>query len=300
MFGLRGQPPVGWPLRYDSSTLGDDLLLEPLAQRGQPLAPPPPSPRGRSRPPCRSPTISGTGSVPERMPRSCPPPSIMRLQPHPRVLAPHVERARCPSARKSCGRCRTAGRCPSPRRRPGPCPTAWTASVWKRTPFSLQSLPIALIGWRVPISLLAAMIETRIVLSVIASRTCLGVDLAVLSHRQVGDLEALPLEPLAGVEDWPCARSPGDDVVALLPVHLGHALDREVVGLGAAGGEDDLLGIAGADELGDLLAGLLDGRLGLPAERVVAAGGVAELLGEVRQHRLDDPRVAPAWSSCCP
>ena len=38
---------------------------------------------------------------------------------------------------------------------------------------------------------------------------------------------------------------------------------------------------------------LLDGLLGLPAEGVVAAGGVAELLGEVRQHRLDHARVAP-------
>ena len=55
--------------------------------------------------------------------------------------------------------------------------------------------------------------------------------------------------------------------------------------LGGAGGEDDLLG-GGADELGDLLAGLLDGLLGLPAEGVVAAGGVAELGAEVGHHRL--------------
>jgi hypothetical protein len=46
----------------------------------------------------------------------------------------------------------------------------------------------------------------------------------------------------------------GDDVVAALAVHLGDALDGEVVGFGGAGGEDDLLGGA-ADELGDLLAG---------------------------------------------
>ena len=40
-----------------------------------------------------------------------------------------------------------------------------------------------------------------------------------------------------------------------------------------------------------LLAGLVDGLLGLPAEGVVAAGGVAEVLGEVRQHRFQHPRV---------
>ena len=60
--------------------------------------------------------------------------------------------------------------------------------------------------------------------------------------------------------------------------------------LGGAGGEDDLLG-GGADELGDLLAGLLDGLLGLPAEGVVAAGGVAELGAEVGHHGFEDARV---------
>ena len=78
----------------------------------------------------------------------------------------------------------------------------------------------------------------------------------------------------------------GDDVVALLLVELGHALDREVVRLGRAGGEDDLLVVA-ADQRRDLLARVLDRGLGLPAERVVAARRVAEVLGEVRQHRLD-------------
>jgi hypothetical protein len=44
---------------------------------------------------------------------------------------------------------------------------------------------------------------------------------------------------------------------------------------------------------GDLVPGFLDGGLGLPPERVAAAGRVPELLGEVRQHRLDHPRVGP-------
>ena len=94
------------------------------------------------------------------------------------------------------------------------------------------------------------------------------------------------LQLLAGIEDGLVLGDLGDDVVAALAVHLGDALDGEVVALGGAGGEDDLLG-GGADELGDLLAGDLDGLLRLPAELVVAAGGVAELAGEVGHHGLE-------------
>src|SRR6266446_1340481 len=51
-------------------------------------------------------------------------------------------------------------------------PTACVASVWKRTPLALQSLPIAAMSWIVPISLLANITETRTVLSVIALTIC--------------------------------------------------------------------------------------------------------------------------------
>ena len=51
----------------------------------------------------------------------------------------------------------------------GTLPTICTASVWKRIPFSFAIAPISAIGWITPISLLAAMIVTRIVLSVIAA-----------------------------------------------------------------------------------------------------------------------------------
>ena len=46
-----------------------------------------------------------------------------------------------------------------------------------------------------------------------------------------------------------------------------------------------------ADELGDLAAGVLDGLLGFPAELVVAAGGVAELAGEVGHHGFEHAGV---------
>ena len=82
----------------------------------------------------------------------------------------------------------------------------------------------------------------------------------------------------------------GDDVVAALAIHLGNALEREVVRLGGTGGEDDLLG-GGPDQLGDLSACGLNGGLSLPAKLMIAAGGIAELAGEVGQHGFEDPRV---------
>ena len=82
----------------------------------------------------------------------------------------------------------------------------------------------------------------------------------------------------------------GDDVVALVLVELDHAPDRQVVRLGGAAGEDDVLRL-GADQPGHLLAAGVDGLLGLPAEAVGAAGGVAEDVGEVRQHRLQHARI---------
>ena len=50
----------------------------------------------------------------------------------------------------------------------------WTASVWNSTPFSRVILPISASGCTVPTSLLANMTDTRMVLSVMAARTCSG------------------------------------------------------------------------------------------------------------------------------
>ena len=57
----------------------------------------------------------------------------------------------------------------------------------------------------------------------------------------------------------------------------------------APAGEDDLARL-GAEERGDPAARLLQ-RLRRDVADAVQGGGVAELLREVRQHRLDDPRV---------
>ena len=92
------------------------------------------------------------------------------------------------------------------------------------------------------------------------------VDQAVCLHRQIGDAIAVLLQPLAGIEHRFVLGHLGDDVVAALAVHLGDALDGEVVALGRAGGKDDLLG-GRADQLGHLLAGRLDRPARLPIRR---------------------------------
>ena len=74
---------------------------------------------------------------------------------------------------------------------------------------------------------------------------------------------------------WPCAL-PGP----------GRALQREVVGLGAAGREDDLAGLC-VEPRGQPLMRLVEARP-CRATELVGRAGVAERLGEVRQHRVED------------
>ena len=116
----------------------------------------------------------------------------------------------------------------------------------------------------VPISLLAHMTVASATSSGLRGDGLaqgLGVDPPVGVDRQVLDRGALVLaEPVHGVEHGVVLDGAGQDTgagrvgVAAGPVQ---ALDGEVVGLGAAGGEDDLAG-AGAERLGEGLAGLLD------------------------------------------
>jgi hypothetical protein len=117
-----------------------------------------------------------------------------------------------------------------------------------------------------------------------------NVDQTVCFHWQVGDLAAGLFQALAGVQNRFVFSDLRDDVVAALAIHLGDALDGEIVRLGRAGGEDDLLG-GRTDELGHLLACRFHALLGLPAEAVVAAGRVAELAGEEGDHCLEHARV---------
>jgi hypothetical protein len=82
----------------------------------------------------------------------------------------------------------------------------------------------------------------------------------------------------------------GDQVVSPAALPPGRPFERQVVALGGAAGEDELL-VAGADGGSQRPAGLLGGITGLPAVGMTHAPRVAKLLGEVRQHRLDHARI---------
>jgi hypothetical protein len=67
--------------------------------------------------------------------------------------------------------------------------------------FSFAILPISAIGAMVPDLVVGGHHRDQDRLVVIAARTVLGIHRPVLVHRQDGDLEAVLLEVLAGVDD---------------------------------------------------------------------------------------------------
>src|SRR6266404_440675 len=124
-------------------------------------------------------------------------------------------------------------------------------------------------GWTVPISLFASITETRMVFSVMASRSCLALMRPSLSvGRYVTS------------NPWRSSRF----------IVSSGALERQVDALGRARGEDDLLLVA-ADQRRDLLARPVHGLFGLPAEGMAARGRIAEFGREIRHHRLQHPRI---------
>mmetsp|Transcript_10996 Transcript_10996/g.16409 ORF Transcript_10996/g.16409 Transcript_10996/m.16409 type:complete len:425 (+) Transcript_10996:543-1817(+) len=113
---------------------------------------------------------------------------------------------------------------------------------------------------------------------------------AVGAHGQVGHLEALLLQPAARVEHTLVLRDCRDHVVLLRLVEARHPLDRHVVRLRRAGGEDDLLRVC-ADERGHLPAGGLHNVRRLPAVRVRLRVRVAVHACQVGEHCVERSRV---------
>src|SRR5208282_1379452 len=116
------------------------------------------------------------------------------------------------------------------------------------------------------------------------------IDQPVFAYREVGEAVALFLQMLAAIEHRLVLGDAGDNVITFVSMSFGDALDRQVVALGGTGSDKKNSG-CGADQLGHLLPRLLDRRLRLPAELMAAAGGVAELLLEVRQHLVHDAGI---------
>jgi uncharacterized protein (TIGR02271 family) len=112
---------------------------------------------------------------------------------------------------------------------------------------------------------------------------CLGPDDAGAVHRQIIDAEADFFQTAQRLGNGRMFDGTGGDVAGRV---AGEAEDGEVVRLGAAAGEDHLIG-AGAEEGGDALAGVLQ-RLAGAAAGAVGTGRVAVQVDEVRLHRVPD------------
>ena len=147
----------------------------------------------------------------------------------------------------------------------GILPTAWVASVWKIMPRSRHSLPISRERLHHADFVVRGHDRNQDRLVVHGALQFVEIDETIFLHRQVSNAVAVLLKALAGIEHGLVLGDRGDDVVALLAVHLGDAFDGEVVALGSAGGEDDFFR-GGADQLGDALASCLHAFFAGPAE----------------------------------
>ena len=118
------------------------------------------------------------------------------------------------------------------------------------------------------------------------------IEQAVRLRIEIGDFKTLALQLPAGIEHRLVLGLAGDNVLALLAVETGHALEREVIGFGRTRSPDDLLRI-GADQCRHVGARLLDGFLGMPAEGMGARGRVAKFtIGlEILAHPVRHARV---------
>ena len=114
---------------------------------------------------------------------------------------------------------------------------------------------------------------------------------AVRIDRQNGHLKALAFERLGAVQDGVMLNRRDNQVTPLFLVGAHRTLERPVVALRAAAGEENLRARR-ADHVGDLLARLLHRRVAGVGE-AVCAGRIGILLGQVWHHGLKCPAAEP-------
>ena len=117
----------------------------------------------------------------------------------------------------------------------------------------------------------------------------LGVDPPGSVDGKISHARAKPFEKPARLDDRRMLDAGGDDVTALVAQGKEDALERKVVGLAAAAGENNLIAVA-AEHGGDLAARGLKGGLGcgrgpMPARRI------AEVVFQKRAHGGGDRRI---------
>ena len=126
-------------------------------------------------------------------------------------------------------------------------------------------------------------------------------DHTVGGRLQVGDIKAFLLKSLAWIKHGLVFVKCGDNVAAtslsfwFFGVHVGRALDGQVVAFGGATCENNFLGV-GANQRGGLLARFLNGFLGFPTKGVVAATRISVGLGEIRKHHFHHAGIASSGS----
>ena len=111
------------------------------------------------------------------------------------------------------------------------------------------------------------------------------VDQSVVFYFQVGHFPAFFFNMLAGIQHRFMFDIAGDDMVALAGIHFENAFDRQVIPFSSTGSKDDFFRIC-ADQFGYLFAGIIHGFLRCPPKRVVTAGRITEIIGEIRDHSL--------------
>ena len=127
--------------------------------------------------------------------------------------------------------------------------------------------------------------------SVMARAQLVEIDEALRVDAEPRDAAALALEALARVEHRLVLGRDRDDVIAAVAQRVRDPFDRQVVGLGGAAREDDLARREAPMSAATCARARVDRLLRLPAVGVLPARGVAELLGEIRQHRLEHARI---------
>ena len=103
-------------------------------------------------------------------------------------------------------------------------------------------------------------------------------DIAQVVRLQIGHLEALGLQVLHAIQNGMVLYGGGDDVLSPLAQAFGGAVDGPVVGLGAAGGEENPVRFR-AHGGGDGMAGAAQLPGGVDAE-VIQCRGIAPVLGQ--------------------
>ena len=184
--------------------------------------------------------MPGTLRVPERSPRSWPPPSMSGSRSILRIAPPHVERAHALGAVDLVRGDRHQVDAGLAHVEAAPCPSACTASVWTSTPRScaigrdlrhrLQHANLVVRGHDADEDRASVMAPRSASRSTSPSRPTPRYVTPKPSAVRCLQLSRTAL----------CSVATRDDVAALVFQRVRHALDREVVRLGRAAGEDDL------------------------------------------------------------